>query len=97
MAAVVGADDEGGHELLEGAVGEGGAAVGPPPRAGILVDVDLLAGLDLEDDPVRAPGGRLDPAGVGPRRAAVVGILPRPAERGDVSENAGRTAIPGPR
>jgi hypothetical protein len=52
--------DKGDHWLGAAAVREGGPAIDPPPRAGILVDVDLLAGWDPKDEAVRAPEDRPD-------------------------------------
>src|SRR5512135_1457695 len=77
-ALIVGARDEGERQLGASAAGESRAAVDPPPGARVLVDVDFLAGLDLEDNPVRAPEDRLDRSGVGPCLAAIVGVFACP-------------------
>ncbi len=65
--------------------GKRGAAVGPPPGARILVDVNLLAGLDLKDQAVRAPENGLDRPVFCPGLAAIPGILASQAKRGCVA------------
>src|SRR3954470_22194247 len=82
---VVGAGDEREERLGAPATGERRPAVDPPPRAGVLVEEDLLAGRDAEDDAVGTPEDRPDRPPIRPGLATIVRVLPGPPERGGVA------------
>src|SRR5262249_20141075 len=84
-AVAVGPRHERDHRLRPPGARECPAAVGPPPRAGVLVDGDLLARCDLEDEAVGTPEDRPDHAPGRPGLALIVRILARPTERGSIA------------
>src|SRR5208282_6777226 len=84
-AILVGQGNERHHQLCTSPAGECLPPVNPPPRAGILVDLDLLPRIELEDNPVGTPEDWLDRSGLGPGLALVIRIFPRPAKRRGVA------------
>src|SRR5271157_3102910 len=93
-ALAVGRDGERNPQLGASAPGESGAAIGPPPGARILVDVNRLAGLDLKNQAVRAPENRPDAAALRPGLPAILRILARQPKRGCVAVVAEHWLVP---
>ena len=94
ISRVVGSYGEWDGRLRTAAAWERGAAVNPPPRAGILVNMHGLARIDPKDKAVRAPENRPNSPVLGPGLAAVIGIVAGDAKSRSITVVAQHRLIP---